>query len=65
MPASAMINSVEDMTGTFSSSFAHEIIKSMDDGTLFSFEENLVCNFDQLDETTNDVSLTFFTKYLL
>lgn len=56
-PASAMINTVEDMTGTFSSQFAHEIIKSMDDGTLFNFEENLVCNFDidQLDETTNDV----------
>lgn len=55
--ASAMVNTVEDMTGTFSSQFAHEIIKSMDDGSLFSFEENLVCNFDidQLDETTSDV----------
>ncbi len=57
-PASAMINTVEDMTGTFSSQFAHEIIKSMDDGNLFNFEENLVCNFDidQLDDATSDVS---------
>jgi len=57
-PASAMINTVEDMTGTFSSQFAHEIIKSMDEGTLFNFEENLVCSFDidQLDDATSDVS---------
>ncbi len=66
-PASAMINTVEDMTGTFSSQFAHEIIKSMDEGTLFNFEENLVCSFDidQLDDATSDVSriilaFTFF-----
>lgn len=60
--ASSMINTVEDMTGTFSSQFAHEIIKSMDDGNLFSFEENLVCSFDidQLDETTNDVRIILF-----
>ena len=48
---------VEDMTGTFSSSFAHEIIKSMDDGSLFNFEAALECNFDidQLEEATNEV----------
>jgi hypothetical protein len=66
-PASSMINTsiVEDMTGTFSNSFAHEIIKSMDDGTLFNFEEGLVCNFDidQLDDATNDVN-SLFLLYL-
>ena len=65
--ASSMINTiVEDMTGTFSNSFAHEIIKSVDDN-LFSFEEGLVCNFDidQLDDATaNDVTLNAFYSSL-
>ena len=65
--ASSMINTiVEDMTGTFSNSFAHEIIKSVDDN-LFSFEEGLVCNFDidQLDDAAaNDVNLNAFYSSL-
>lgn len=41
---------VEDMNGPFSNSFAHEIIKSMDDGSLFNFDTGIECNFDNLDQ---------------
>ncbi len=59
------INLVEDMTGTFSSSFAHEIIKSMDDGSIFNFDAALECNFDidQLDESTNNTSSNTTTNH--
>ena len=47
-PPSNML--VEDMNGPFSNSFAHEIIKSMDDGSLFNFDTGIECNFDNLDQ---------------
>lgn len=49
---------VDDLSNTFSSSFGHEIIKSMDDDVeataagLFNFEQALECNFD-LDPLTS------------